>query len=167
MVVGVNVLENINLKDFPQESGVYWFINEDDEIIYVGSAKNIYGRMRGHRASIKRGYNGNKGKGQKELYQFLQQNNFKVQFQITEKYHDLEKQLIEKYLPIFNEKVLLFSKEAKKKREKSLKYKQRHIKYVNKLCNYNGEIIKLGALAFRFYRAGIPHYWSEAGKYLI
>ena len=156
------MLENIKLKDFPQENGVYWFTNENDEIIYVGSSKNIRGRMGSHRANIKRGYNGNKGKGQKELYQFLQQNNFEVQFEITEKYHDLEKQLVENYKPIFNDRVILFSEEAKKKQGE--KHRNR---YVNKLCNYNGEVLKLNTLAFRFYRAGIPHYWSEASKYVI
>lgn len=161
------MLENINLKDFPQESGVYWLTNENDEIIYVGSSKNIYCRMRQHRSNIKRGYNGNKGKGQKELYQFLQNNFFRVEFEITENYYDLEKKLIEKYLPIFNERVLLFSEEAKKKREKSFDYKQRHVRYVNKLCNYNGAVVKLNTLALRFYRRGIPHCWSEASKYLI
>lgn len=156
------MLENINLKDFPQESGVYWFLNEDDEIIYVGSSKNIYGRMRGHRANIKRGYNGNKGKGQKELYQFLQQNNFKIQFQITEKYHDLEKQLIEKYLPIFNEKVLLFSKEAKRKRSD-----KHHYNYCRQLVNYNGKVIQLQSLAIYFHMEGIKNSYKEASKYII
>ena len=161
------MVENINLKDFPQESGVYWLIS-NDEIVYVGSSKNIYCRMRGHRSNIKRGHNGTSSPNeQRQLYQFLQSNSFTVQFEITEDYHTLEKQLIEKYKPIFNERIILFSEEAKKQRLKSDKYKRRHKKYVNKLCNYNGEIIKLNALAIRFYRAGIAHCWSEAGKYLI
>lgn len=158
------MLENINLKDFPQESGVYLFINENDEIIYVGSSKNLYNRIRGHKSCIRKGSHDGK---KQDMYIFLQENQFEVQFQLTEKYADLEKQLMEKHKPIFNERYTPFSEEAKKQRLKSDKYKRRQKKYVNKLCNYNGEIIKLNALAIRFYRAGIAHCWSEAGKYLI
>ena len=74
------MIENIVLKDFPQKSGVYCFVNMNDEVIYVGSTKNIYDRMRGHRCNIKRGCNGtNSPKEQKNLYKFLQ-NHFILRF---------------------------------------------------------------------------------------
>lgn len=40
-------------------------------------------------------------------------------------------------------------------------------KYDNRLCLYNGEILKHQALRARFYRAGVEHSAIEANKYLI
>ena len=88
----------INLKDLPKSSGVYLFkVNE--EIIYIGSSKNLYQRMTNHKSCINKGSNG----GHKtDFYQFLQSNQFKVEFQITDNYKQLEQELIEKYNPKYN-----------------------------------------------------------------
>lgn len=40
-------------------------------------------------------------------------------------------------------------------------------KIVNQLCSYNGETVKLDALAARFRKDGIEHPVVEAKKYLI
>lgn len=172
------MIENIALKDFPQKSGVYCFVNMNDEVIYVGSTKNIYDRMRGHRCNIKRGCNGtNSPKEQKNLYKFLQNNEFKVNFQIVENYTDLEKQFIEKYKPIFNELYTPFSEKEKmlmrKKRQNKSRWQHREkrnklvYEYLHQICLYNGEKITLQNLGARFRNRGIPYPYVEAKKYLI
>jgi excinuclease UvrABC nuclease subunit len=163
------MIENINLKDYPQVSGVYWFIC-NDEIVYIGSSSNLNNRMRSHKSCIRKGSHDGK---KQDMYTFLQENQFEIQFQLTEKYADLEKQLMEKHKPIFNERYTPFSEEAKKARyleqhrRSFYKHKHKHDFYMNQLCNYNGEILKLNALSARFFRQGIHHPCIEAKKYLI
>ena len=36
------------LSSFPSSSGVYWFLNENDKILYVGKAKNLKNRLRSY-----------------------------------------------------------------------------------------------------------------------
>jgi len=36
------------LEDLPKEAGVYFFYNENDELLYVGKSKNIYKRVNQH-----------------------------------------------------------------------------------------------------------------------
>lgn len=66
----------------------------------------------------------------------------------TEKYKEYEK----KY------------NQTEKRKEYMKKYQK---KYNSRLCNYNGETLKLSALIQRFRRAGIEHPDIEAKKYLI
>lgn len=99
------MLENIELKKFPRTSGVYMFKDLDGVVIYVGSSKDLYNRMNSHRNCIKKGYSKS---GciiyLQDFYQFLQNNQFSVQFQLEENYLQLEQQLIEKYNPKFNKR---------------------------------------------------------------
>ena len=37
----------------------------------------------------------------------------------------------------------------------------------HQLCEYEGEILTIQALATRFTKLGIPHGWKEAKRYLI
>lgn len=175
------MLENIKLMDFPSTSGVYWIKDVDGVIIYVGSSKDLYNRMRMHRSSIKKGNNHG---CQTDLYQYLQSNQFSVEFQLEENYKQIEQELIEKYNPKYNnhraftgcgttkdrkseydkERYQKFKEEYKQYRDSHREEKKQ---YNNQLCNYNGGILTLRTLAMRFHRAGIPHPTIEAKNYLI
>ena len=92
------MIEDIKLDGFPKSSGVYLF-KTDDEVIYVGSSKNLYKRMVNHRSNIRKGSaDGHK----QDLYQFLQSNTFTVELQLSDSYKQLEQKLIEKYHPKYN-----------------------------------------------------------------
>lgn len=182
------MLNDINLKEAPAEAGAYLFIS-NDEVIYVGSSKNLYQRMTEHNTYIKKGSNHG---GKKDFYQFLRSNQFKVEFQLADNYRQLEQQLIEKYNPKYNshrantgvawngnkaewqkEYRKKYNYEAEKKYYESHKeeikqyQKQYNKQYQSQLCLYNGETLTLGALKSRFLRRGIPHPTLEAKKYLI
>lgn len=161
----------IKLKDYPQKAGVYKFVCKN-EVVYVGSSKNLYQRMREHKSALNYGRN-SMGR-QVELYQFLQQNDFSIEFEITDKNHkQLEQEWIDNFKPRFNFTSALVTKEQKKQRSNEWhrknfpRHKLNHDKYMNQLCEYNGEIIRLNALSARFCRAKIPHPTQEAKKYLI
>lgn len=167
------MLEDINLKNFPKESGVYWIIS-NDEIVYVGSTNNLYSRIKEHRAYITKGIN---AKRNPALYQFLQTNQFTVQFQLTENYRQKEQKLIEQYNPKYNshkafaglgarkDRVAEYDKEYKQKFKEQINKHQKQ--YNNQLCSYNGETLTLNALSMRFKRKGISKPTVEAKKYLI
>lgn len=167
------MIEDINLKEYPQASGVYWFIC-NDEVVYIGSSKNLYNRIRSHKSCIRKGSHDGK---KQDMYIFLQENQFEVQFQLTEKYADLEKQLMEKHKPIFNERYTPFSEEAKREiaRKRCNKSRWKHrfernksvLDYHHQTCFYENEIITLGVLAARFRHLGFLHPYVEAKKYLI
>lgn len=92
------MVEDIKLDTFPKSSGVYIF-KSNDEVIYVGSSKNLYKRMSVHNTAIKKG----SAHGYKQdLYQYLQSNHFIVEFQLTDDYRQLEQKLVEKYNPKYN-----------------------------------------------------------------
>lgn len=175
------MVEDIVLVRFPKESGIYLF-KANDEVIYVGSSKNLHKRMTQHRSSIRKGGNNN-GASKQELYQYLQSNPFTVEFQTTEDYRQLEQKLIEQYNPKYNnlraytgvawngnraeydkEHYQKYKEEKKQYREKNKEQKKQ---YDNQLCLYNGQTLTLCALRERFKRAGIPHPTIEAKKYLI
>lgn len=188
--VGVNMLENIIAKNFPQESGVYWFTDDKGECLYVGSSKDLYQRMDHHRRSIKKGFSGKNS--QKDLYQFLQQNTFQVQFKLTENYKEEEQELIENYHPKFNklrsftglgqakDRHAAYSKDYYQKfRDEYLECNKKYIrqhkeeidkyqnKYWNQKCEYNGKVLTLAALSRRFQRQGFSNPTLEAKKYLL
>ena len=164
----------INLKDFPTKAGVYFFkVNE--EIIYIGSSNNLYQRMGEHRSSIKKG---SKNGRQQDLYQFLQNNSFTVEFQLAaDNYRQLEQQLIEKYNPKYNclraytGLGAYKGREAEYEKQRNIKFneerKQYRKQYRSQPCFYNGETLTLCALIGRFRRKGIPSPAAEAKKYLI
>lgn len=160
----------INLKDFPKESGVYWFIS-NDEIMYVGSSKNLYYRMNTHNNAIKKG---SEHGYKQDLYQFLQSNQFTVEFQLTDNYKELEQDFIEKYNPKYNSHRAFTGCGTKKGREVewSKTYKEKYLKlhihqYYHQLCSYNDEILTFDALRTRFRRSGTSNPTAEAKKYLI
>ena len=178
------MIENIKLDSFTKEAGVYLFkVNE--EVIYVGSSKNLYRRMTFHRSCIKQGSD----HGYKQdLYECLQINPFTVEFQLTNDYRQLEQELVEKYNPRYNTnrantglgaskgRKVEYYKEwyqkykdevSEKKKQYYEDHKQKKKQYYNQLCCFNNETITLCALRERFKRLGIPHSTLEAKKYLI
>lgn len=165
-------IEKINLKEIPQASGVYWFIN-NDEVVYVGSSKNLYKRMTQHNTFIKKGTNNGY---QTDLYQFLQNNEFKVQFQLTENYKETEQKLIETYQPTFNvykafTGIRNYENEADYLKQWQRKYHGFFMNYKkwynNRECLYKGKKITLNALTQKFHKEGAEHPVLEAKKYLI
>lgn len=188
------MVENIKLDAFPKESGVYLF-KVNDEVIYVGSSKNLYNRMTVHKTAIRQGGNHN-GTSKQELYQFLQKNQFTVEFQLTDDYRQLEQQFVEQYHPKYNclraytglgskkGRVAEYNKERYQKYRKEIleqkkqyneshkqqikQYKKEYNKqYYNQLCLYNDQTLTLDALRKRFRRKGIDHPIIEAKKYII
>ena len=167
------MVEDIKLVRIPKEAGVYLF-KADEEIIYIGSSNNLYMRMTYHRCCIRKGWD----HGYKQdLYQYLQTNQFTVEFKTTDNYRQLEQELVEKYHPKFNA-IRAFTglgarkgREAEYDRERYQKYRKEILGQVkqhdNQLCSCNGEVLTLNTLAKRFQRAGITHPTLEAKKYLI
>lgn len=92
------MLEDVVLKNFPKESGVYLF-KANEEVVYVGSSKNLYYRMKEHKKAVTKGSNAERNAA---LYDYLQNNQFTIQFQLTDDYHQEEQKLIEKYNPKYN-----------------------------------------------------------------
>lgn len=179
--------ENINLRNFPKESGVYWFINEDEEVIYVGSSKNLHNRMIQHQQSIKLGEN---NESQKDLYQFLQSNQFTVNFELAYNYRQKEQELIEKNNPRFNQKRSYTGLGQKSDKDYNKKYYKKFrderltanlnwnhthqnelndycANYYQQKCIYEDEVLSLSALSGRLARKGFKHPTQEAKKYLI
>lgn len=178
------MIEDIVLNRFPKKAGVYLF-KANDEIIYVGSSKNLNTRMKCHRSCIRQGSD----HGYKQdLYKYIQSNPFTVEFQMTDNYRQLEQELVEKYNPRYNA-VRAYTglgtwngREAEYKKEWYQKYKeeilgqkkqyyeahkQQKKQYDNQLCRFNGQTLTLCALRERFKRKGIPHPVIEAKKYLM
>lgn len=179
---------NINLKDYPKDSGVYWFVS-NDEVIYAGSTRDLYRRMSQHRTCIeKRNNNGCK----EDLYTFLKDNEFEVKFQLTENYEEEENKLIQQYKPRFNNNRVLpinapsntteyhrqylqvnkdYNEEHKQycrewNKEHREYFKEYTKKYFAQICIYEGEEMTLSALTQRFKKQGIERPVTEAKKYL-
>lgn len=99
------MIEDINCKQLKLrrkeiKSGVYIF-RSNDEVIYIGSSKNLYRRMFSHRKFIKRGSN---GESQKELYNYLANNKFEIEIIFDDNYKKLEQKLIDELKPKFNQR---------------------------------------------------------------
>lgn len=95
-----------------------------------------------------------------------------MEYELTDTYLQKEQELINCYEPIFNKNMVytgLTEKEYQK--QYSMQWRESHKdydkQYKNQKCNYNGEILTLGALATRFRRQGIKHSTKEAKKHLI
>ena len=171
-------------------SGVYKITNTVTNDFYIGSSKNVKKRWACHKCpSVWKDY------PNKQLYMDMQKYGIdKFDFQIlaeveSEKLKETEQQFIEKLLPTYNkmnakgwnterykeshkkytqsEKGKEAAKRGYKKYNQSEKCKEYHKMYYNQLCYYNGEILKLSALLYRFHRDGINHPTQEARKYLL
>ena len=138
------MVEDIKLVRFPKESGVYLF-KVDDEVIYVGSSVNLYMRMAKHISSIRKG---SEHGYKQDLYQFLQKNQFIVEFQLTDSYRQLEQQLVEQYNPKYNSQRAYTGlgaskgREAEYKKEWYQKYRKEILKQVKQYKESHRQQIK-------------------------
>ena len=137
------MVEDIVLVRFPKESGAYLF-KVDDEVIYVGSSKNIYHRISVHKTAIKKG---SEHGYKQDLYHYLQSNKFTVEFKTTDNYRQLEQELIEKYHPKYNSHraytgVAWNGNKAEYMKERYQKYKEEILEQVKQYYKANKEQYK-------------------------
>ena len=162
-------------------SGVYKIINTITGDSYIGSSKDVKHRWASHKATSTWNERPNN-----PLYLDMKKYGVdKFEFQILEEVEidrlkEKEQQFIEKLKPTYNDRnangwdVERYAENKKKYRQTE---KGREVtrkanrkvskRYDNRLCLYNGEILKHQALRARFYRAGVEHSAIEANKYLI
>lgn len=179
----------IDLKVFPKENGIYKFLNENNEVIYIGSTINLYRRMAGHNACIKAG--SDHGRKQ-DFYKFLNEEFYKIEFEIVDNYREKEQLLIEELHPVFNlirattylgvrknrnskynkqyrekykDRVSFCKKQWYEKNKKKMMEKSKEKR--NRKCLYNGEVLSFRALCYRLKNQGADHPTKEAEKYLI
>lgn len=155
-----------------QISGVYKITNKITGDFYIGSSNNVKRRWSQHKSPSQWLDQPNN-----RLYKDMQNygiENFRFQILlkiIPEFLKQVEQALIERLKPTYNNyraKDLDIERYEKsvKKRCQSEKYKKYQEKYRHQTCVYNGETLKLGTLASRFQRWGIPNPTLEAKKYL-
>ena len=138
------MIEDIKLVRFPKESGAYLF-KVDDEVIYVGSSKNLYHRISVHKTAIKKG---SEHGYKQDLYYYLQSNKFTVEIQLTDNYRQLEQELIEKYHPKYNSHRAYTGvgprkgREAEYNKERYQKYKDEILGQVKQYYEANKEQYK-------------------------
>ena len=166
-------------------SAVYKIINEVTGDFYIGSSVDVMNRWAHHKCSSTW-----KNEPNKRLYQDMQKyglDKFKFQIIIAiipERLKQTEQDYIEMMKPTYNdrrangwdvERIKKYRKAYQKvyrQTEEGKDYNREHArkgmkKYYSQLCNYNGEILTLGALRTRFRKADIEHPTQEAKKYLI
>lgn len=146
---------------------VYKFTNTITGDFYIGSRKNVKLRLANHkRQPIWIAIPND------QMYQDIQKyGEDKFDFEILEileeaeeeKLKEVEQEFIETLKPAYNQ---MNAKDLYIDKHKET-HKKAQNKYNNQLCNFNGEILTLGALYMRFYRAGIEHPQLEAKKYLL
>ena len=162
-------------------SGVYKITNTVTGAFYIGSSKDIKRRWYQHKYSLKRNKHPNN-----PLYKDMKRYGldyfvFEILAEVEpDKLKEAEQQFIEKLKPTYNDRKANgwdFERYAENKKKYRQTEKGREVtrkanrkvskRYDNRLCLYNGEILKHQALRTRFYRAGIEHSAIEANKYLI
>lgn len=166
------MIENLSLESAPNESGCYLFLDEADNVIYVGSSSNLFRRMQKHKQSIRVGHNNG---SQKDLYNFLQNNYFTVRYCLSVNYNQKEQELIERLNPVFNKRRAYTAFRHIKGNEYYKKwhsqYREQHlnqmIEYCSRLCLYEDEILNFNQLRTKFKKMGIQYPCKEARKYLI
>ena len=160
---------------------MYKITNTVTKDFYIGSSKNIKNRWAHHKVpSTWERFPNN------PLYKDMKKYGIdKFEFEILaevepEKLKESEQQFIEKLKPTYNDRKANgwdFERYAENKKKYRQTEKGREVtrkanrkvskRYDNRLCLYNGEILKHQALRARFYRAGVEHSAIEANKYLI
>lgn len=148
-------------------SGIYKITNLETNEFYIGSSVDVNERWRNHKKPSRW-----KQCPNKKLYIDFQQYGLdKFSFEIIEETTNLkerEQYYIDLLKPSYNNaRANGFDFEREKERHKTEKYRKREKIYRSQLCNYNGEILSLCALATRFRRKGIPNPVLEAKKYLL
>ena len=158
-------------------SGIYKITNTITGDFYIGSSKDVKRRWKEHKCPS----NLNK---QPNNPMYLDMKKYGVDKFVFEVLAEVEagslkvteQKFIELLKPTYNnintkgidiEKYKDMQKKARKKFQKTDKYKEYYNIYYNKICCYNGETMTLAALSTRFRRQGITHPVIEAKKYLI
>lgn len=165
-------------------SGVYKITNDITGDCYIGSSRNIKHRWAVHKcpSTWKKCPNS-------RMYQDMAQFGLSCfLFEIVEETDNLKEQeqyWIDQLNPTYNsirangwdferykewnkshrEEMIARCKEWKETHREE--FRAGHKKCNNKLCLYEGEILKLVTLSGRFYKQSIPHAWLEAKKYLL
>ena len=161
--------ENLNLENFPKKSGVYFFMDENDKVVYVGSSKNLYSRLFTHRRNI--------SSKSTDLYKFLRENPFIVSYWLTENYRYLEQVFIDKHKPRFNKNRAhtgIDCETADKKeyyRAWHSMYREEHNlqmrAYDSATCFYEGEYMKASNVRYRLHKLGVKNPCKESRKYIV
>ena len=150
-------------------SGVYKITNTITGDFYIGSSKDVKRRWAHHKIPS----TWNKCPNNPMYLDFQKYGLNKFDFEILEeveidKLKEKEQQFIETLKPTYNNiNAKGWDFERYKKYQKSDKRKESHRKYDNQLCCFNGEILTLCALKWRFRRQGLTNPTEEAKKYII
>lgn len=158
-------------------SAVYKIVNTATGDFYIGSSVDVKRRWTEHKSPSKwTRYSNNK------MYQYMREYGLDCfSLEILEEVEpenlkQVEQGFIDTLKPTYND-YNAKGWDVEKRKASQTKYFQsdkgkqaRKIavnKYLNRLCEYNGETLTLSALEARFQRAGISHPVLEAKKYLI
>lgn len=178
------MLKDLNLEKFPAKAGVYWFVN-NNEVIYVGSSYNLKKRMANHHYCIVAGNNNNR---KQDLYKFLKEKEFTVEYELTEDYREVEGKKIFELKPRFNKQKFMgidtddYNEYHRLYLQKNKEYNEEHKQYcrewnkANKAwfnnyyarpCLYKGEKLTFQQVCYQLKKIGEEHPTTEAKKYLI
>lgn len=158
-------------------SAVYKITNEVTKDFYIGSSKDVKRRWQNHKCPSKWAEQPN-SLLYKDMRDYgLDKFSFEIVAEVEPEYlKEEEQKYIEMLQPSYNNSNAK-GLDIKRRNERLIKYQQsgrgykvlrKSIKkYQSHLCLYNGETLSFNALACRFNRAGIPHPFIEAKKYLI
>jgi len=167
-------------------SAVYQIVNTVTGDRYVGSSKNVFQRWVDHKKPSKW-----KSHPNIPLYQGMQKyglENFRFQILapvMPEYLKQVEQEFIDLLHPTYNccnangqnterqKETLKEYNQSERRKESYRRYRQsdkskaRYKRHNSRLCFYNSETLKFGALVARFIKAGVEHPSVEARKYLI
>ena len=145
-------------------SGIYKITNLATNEFYIGSSKNIESRWAYHKAKFK----SNEETNNKLYLDFKKYDLENFKFEILEKcsenLKEKEQEYIDKLNPQYNRKAAHSDKIYK---VDEIKHKNYIKDYYNKICEYNGNKLKLKALATQFTNLGVKHPFTEARKYIV
>ena len=162
-------------------SGVYKITNTVTGDFYIGSSKDVKKRWTAHKSPSRWNENPNNLMYHDMKRYGLDYFVFEILANVeSEQLKETEQQFIETLKPTYNSYKAngIDSEKRRKTHNKAIrKYRQtekgkKHTKeynknYCNQICSYNGEILTLDKLRYRFTKAGIEHPTIEAKKYLL
>ena len=122
------------MDKYENKPAVYWFKDENGNVVYVGSTNNLYKRMYNHNWCIK-----NCDKPNSKLYQFLRNNNYIVDYYYTEDYKLRESEMISEYNPIFNRTRVIATSKLDISVKAADDYAEYHRQYLQANKQYNEE----------------------------
>ena len=93
MIRRIDKIKQYILNKLPEECGVYYFLNQDQQIIYIGKSTNMYNRAMSH-------FNTSEQKGRKMLHELYNVDFVKTGSELIALL--LENEEIKKHKPVFN-----------------------------------------------------------------